>query len=101
MDINNVIKTSTHYVNDSVFSNLFINPVYVSLMITFCIMLIVLCIYTPESKIKTGVYVLVLTTVFVFLHNKVLLIKHRSDITEKESERVISNIEPNLNYLEV
>ena len=101
MDINNVIKTSTHYVNDSVFSNLFTNPVYVSLMITFCIILIVLCIYTSESKIKTGVYILVLTTVFVFLHNKVLLIKHRSDITEKDSERIISNIEPSLNYLEL
>ena len=101
MDINNIIKTSTHYVKDSVFSNLFINPIYISLIITFCIMLIVLCVYTPDSKIKTCVYVLVLTTTLVFLHNKILLIKHRSDITEKESARVISNIEPNLNYLEV
>lgn len=100
MDINNIIKDTTHYVNDSIFANTFTNPIYVSFLMTFCIMLIIINIYSPTAKIKTGIYILFMTLICVFLHNKILLIKHKHDICNRESENIINSIEPTLGGLD-
>ena len=92
MDLGRTSKSVTEYVESSPFGDMFTNPLYVSLLITVGIMLIVVCIYTDGSVVKTGFYVFCLSTVIIFLHNRVLLLDHKKKLCSADEQNIVNAI---------
>ena len=87
------MKDFVGYISDGPFGNLFVNPIYVSLLITMVILLIIVSIYSESRLVKTGFYILCSSLFIVFLHNKLLLIEHRKQLCSKDEQNICSIID--------
>ena len=98
MDTKSSINNTIQYINESSIRNLFTNPLYVSLIITFTIILIVITIYTPNRIIKTSFYIAITTIAFIFIHNKLILIDNRKEQIGTEVSNLTNIIGNGPNY---
>jgi hypothetical protein len=93
MDIGRLTKDVTNSLSNGMFSSLFMNPIYVALLITTIIMLIVVCMYDKRSLVKTSFYIFCTSTAVIFLHNKLLLLDYRKKLSSNDSENIVNSIQ--------
>jgi hypothetical protein len=62
------------------------------MLITMAVLMVILCIYTEHTIVKTGVYVFITSLIIVFIHNKVLLVDHHSRVHNSEEVAIVNNI---------
>ena len=96
MDISSLSKTITHSLSDGVFGNLFTNPIYVSLLITTIIVLIVVCMYNESKLIKTSFYIFCTCMLVIFIHNKLLMIEHKKQLSSSDADSILNSIDQNI-----
>jgi hypothetical protein len=98
MDLDSISKDTCQNLSDGAFGNLFLNPIYVALLITSIVILIVLCMYGERKLVKTSVYIFLATLTIVFIHNNLLLIEHRKQLCDKDTDDICKNIDagPNM-----
>lgn len=92
MDLESMIKNLCESLSVGAFSNLFTNPIYVSLLITSIVVLVVLCMYDDDRVMKTTTYIFFATAFVVFVHNKLLLIEHRRQLCDRDSDNICNKI---------
>ena len=92
MDIENFTKNASQSISSSIFGDLFLNPIYVSSLITISVLLIILFMYNENRLVKTSFYIMCATTLIVFIHNKLLLIEHKKQLCNKDMENICSTI---------
>ena len=92
MDIGRVARDATISINESIFSNLFINPIYVACIITLTVMIIVISMYDEEHYVKTGFYILCSTIGIIFIHNKLLIMENKKDRIGGDSSLIVNTM---------
>lgn len=56
------------------------NPVYISFIITGIILLIVMCMYDEQHKIKTGFWIFITTMFAIFANNQFIIKDFRNSV---------------------
>ena len=92
MDLDNISRNTTDYIGNGPFGELFLNPVYVSFLVTIVILLIIISIYDREKIVKTGFYILCSSMFIIFIHNKLLLVEHKKQLCNRDMENICNNI---------
>ena len=92
MDVENITKNFTQSLSSGPFNDLFTNPVYVSILITASVMLITICIFNESKLVKTSFYIMCINLFIIFIHNKLLLIEHRKQLCNKDTENICNTI---------
>jgi hypothetical protein len=92
MDIESFTKNFTRSLSEGPFNDLFTNPIYVALMITIIVVLIVICMFNESRLIKTSFYILCSSMFIIFIHNKLLLITHRKQLCNRDTENICNTI---------
>jgi hypothetical protein len=92
MDIENITKSVTQYLSNGPFNDLFINPIYVALLITIIVILIVVCMFNENRLVKTSFYILCTCMFIIFVHNKLLLIEHRKQLCNADTVNICNKI---------
>jgi hypothetical protein len=92
MDIQSIARDFTYSLSEGAFSPLFTNPIYVSLLITLIIIIIVVCMFNKSRLLKTGLYIFFTCTVFIFIHNKLMLIEFKKRLTNNDAENIVNSI---------
>ena len=93
MDIHNIINSTIDSISNGYFNELFINPIYIAILITIIIILIIVCIYEENRLIKTSFYILCITLVIIFIHNKLLLLMYKTNLNTIDSNNILYNID--------
>jgi hypothetical protein len=93
MDIENSIRNITDYVSSGPFNSLFVNPIYISLLLTCVVLIIVLFMYEGSKLVKTGFYIFLSSLLLIFIHNQLLLVEHRDALMSSDEMDIISNID--------
>lgn len=96
MDIESFTRSFTDSLSNGPFNDLFMNPIYVAILITIAVILIVICMYNESKLVKTGFYILCTTIFMIFIHNKLLLIEHRKKLCSNDSDSICNDIGSNL-----
>ena len=92
MDIESFTKNFTLSLSEGPFNDLFMNPIYVALLITIIVVLVVICMYNENRLIKTSFYILCTSMFIIFIHNKLLLLEHRRQLCNKDTENICNVI---------
>lgn len=96
MDIGSFINSTCGCISDGILNDIFTNPIYVSFLVTVCVLLIIIVLYNGQNTVKTGVYVFMSSLFLIFVHNKMLLIEHRRRLSDGESDKICDQIGENL-----
>ena len=93
MDVENATKNLTESISESPFNTLFVNPIYASLLITCIVVLIIISIYEKGRMVKTGFYIFLTCLFVIFIHNKLLILCHRKQLTSQDELNVVAGID--------
>ena len=93
MDTKSNINNGIQYINDSSLRSIFTNPLYLSLVTSFIIIIIVIMIYAPNRIIKTTFYITLINIAFIFIHNKLLLMDCRKEQISNDMSNITNIID--------
>lgn len=92
MDIKSLGKSLTNNLSNGICNDILTNPCYVAMLITAVVLLIIICIYKEDKLIKTGFYILLSSTIIIFLHNSLCLLKDKETERAFEKESITTDI---------
>lgn len=92
MDINHSLNSTIDYI-DGGSLNLFKNPIWVAIIITFIILIIIVSIYEEDKLVKTGIYIFLSNLLITFLHNKLLLKEYEGGLMTEDQKNIIGGID--------
>ena len=93
MDINHGLKSAIDYFGDSRVINLFKNPLWVAIIITFIVLIIIVSVYEENKLVKTGIYIFLSSLCIIFLHNKLLLKEYEGDLITEDQKNIVGGID--------
>lgn len=91
MDINHSLNSTIDYIGGSL--NLFKNPIWVAIIITFIILIIIVSTYEEDKLVKTGIYIFFYSFLVIFLHNKLLLKEYKGELITEDQKNIIGGID--------
>lgn len=92
MDIQSLGKSVTKNLKKGICNDILTNPIYVAMLITAVVLLIIICIYEETKLIKTGFYILLSSTIIIFLHNSLCLQKDKETEGSFEQDSIARDI---------
>lgn len=92
MDIQKGVYNVKNSIKDSPFRSLFVNPLYISLLMTTLVLITVFYLLKDDRIVKTGFYILCINFALIFLHNKILLEEFDKRVCSNLEEKICSNL---------